>query len=891
MKKHGLLASACAVAAMVLGGSAPAQSFSPPFEAAAVVADNQTRFESVLDYDGDGKMDAVSVWFPTSTSILVKGFRNDGAGRLVPDWSVTHSGFVNFPSSPPHATLGVGDFNTDGRADFVLTLNQLVGYWYSNGAGVAPSIVYMFAESSMINEVVTDDFDGDGDTDVALKIGLDLKVWMTQEFAPPLMTSSTLMGNSGTTHIFRAEGDGDGLPDVGVIEFGGLLGPNGNVRIVPLPGGVAQQNVVAPVPNVMSPMCVSGDVDGDGDVDVVSFSMGMPAYYHLARRTGPASFNVEPQAVGGPATNLVDLDLDGDLDGACCSSGGGGSTPNLAMSKYELSVNSGSGAFAPAFLIASLGAHHLAGAVDLEGDGDIDLVAGRCIYYGRGAGGVPPFPGPLGVLSQREIADVDGDGDVDAKPAIASYFANAGNGGFALKNVMPVLPPAGLTWNGGGFPGDFDGDGDPDLLVDAMSAGVPAGTHLLRNLGSGVFVDAGLAVPAGTSMLTLPPSAIGWTVQVPDNSFVFDLDLDGDQDVVTRSLTNGFNSNSGHSKVWWNQGAGTFLPGQDIADTMVVGAGHVDQDAIVDLIVQKHSAGGYSHLVVMSGLGTTWAQPAAIVDNDTHLANKPAIADLDQDGDLDLFSQGNTGAKLYTNVGNGTFFGPAVFPQASPPSRTSTPFQVIPHLAFALDVDVDGLVDVVATPLADAPGGMAILLNSVLNGPNPATASPIIQLIQPNALADVDGDGDHDAISPVLVARNARFGPIGAGYRLQYGTGIPGTAGITPVHGDLGPFRVGSSGEVRIRGGLGGAPAVLAIGPAPANVPLLGGTLLVMPDQLFPVQLGGTPGAPGEGGISIPFTLPSFLAGATLYSQVGIVDAGAPQGYSATNAIRIDIGQ
>src|SRR5262245_43850961 len=133
MKKHGLLASWCAVAVLlwwVAPGKAVAQS--PPFEAAVVVADNQAGFESVLDYDADGKMDAVSVWFPTATSILVRGFRNDGTGRLLPDWSAAYSGFTNPPGSGPTAVLGVGDFNGDGRADFVLTLNQLVGYWISN---------------------------------------------------------------------------------------------------------------------------------------------------------------------------------------------------------------------------------------------------------------------------------------------------------------------------------------------------------------------------------------------------------------------------------------------------------------------------------------------------------------------------------------------------------------------------------------------------------------------------------------------------------------------------------------------------------------------------------------------------------------------------------------
>ena len=81
-----VLLGACAVSAV------HAQNFSPPFEASYVVGDIQTRFEGVLDYTGDGKMDAVSVLFPSYTSLRVRGYRNDGTGQLVPDWDITYSG-------------------------------------------------------------------------------------------------------------------------------------------------------------------------------------------------------------------------------------------------------------------------------------------------------------------------------------------------------------------------------------------------------------------------------------------------------------------------------------------------------------------------------------------------------------------------------------------------------------------------------------------------------------------------------------------------------------------------------------------------------------------------------------------------------------------------------
>jgi hypothetical protein len=48
------------------------------------------RGSATLRYDADSFVDCVSVWFPSDTSILVRGFRGAGAGHFALDWSFPH---------------------------------------------------------------------------------------------------------------------------------------------------------------------------------------------------------------------------------------------------------------------------------------------------------------------------------------------------------------------------------------------------------------------------------------------------------------------------------------------------------------------------------------------------------------------------------------------------------------------------------------------------------------------------------------------------------------------------------------------------------------------------------------------------------------------------------
>jgi hypothetical protein len=127
--------------------------------------------------------------------------------------------------------------------------------------------------------------------------------------------------------------------------------------------------------------------------------------------------------------------------------------------------------------------------------------------------------------------------------------------------------------------------------------------------------------------------------------------------------------------------------------------------------------------------------------------------------------------------------------------------------------------------------------------------------------------------------------PWNGGYT-QYGSGLAGSGGHVPDLDGAGEPIYGGGIEINLAGGLGGANGILYVGLSAANLPILGGHLLVFPIQAsLPVVLGGSPGVPGDGSFSIPGTL--FLSNLSLFMQVFLADPGAVMGVSMSNGLEI----
>ena len=875
---HQLPATGAAlIATLVLGAAGGAQQSAQLFDAPVlVVPDNQQRMNALLDLDGDGWTDAVGTFWKAEDEVAVSGFLGDGAGGLDPLFEVTWTQYGGNDLAFPIATA---DLNGDGRDDFVIGVRDDFQVFLSNGAA-APTLIHDVHTGSgkEIQDLTLGDYDGDGEIEAAVRLqniigstsDTGLRIYDGLVAGPH--EAQFIQPAPGAGYVLKnVEADGDGVTDLMCIgdrlDFfsvkGGALVGIGSYAL-----GTGQE-----------PNGASGDVDGDGDEDVVVFDKG--GQYRVLRRVGPASFALEAPQVGGPATELADVDGDGDPDGVCCAGGGYDTLYNTAPSVFEISINDGTGAFAPSFQLASLGANEIAGVDDVDQDGDADLVAGRVVYYN--VGGIAPasYPELSGLTPAEWIHDVDGDGDPDAQTGPDGFDRNRGDGVFEPVARIAPAPPAGSQFEGVGVHGDFDGDGDVDLIVQETQGGVALHERLLLNTGGGGLVDGGAATAPGVTFVD--PTSFGDTL-------VGDLDGDGRLDVIARESSPVLTT-----RVFAQQPDGTFALGVVLAGEYAKDVADVDGDGFDDLVTLSDAAWRVRFGDATASMAAELS-PAQPTTGSFWFAFSATAGDLDGDGDLDLVGplhvQGESfykDVRVLENVGPRQFVvHDDLFPE----------YRGVLAPVHVADVNQDGAPDLALGQRYDEGADETVFGTTFFLGdPAPgldftlagADAEPLLW-----HLADLDGDGDLDGIDGNTVYfNNATQVPAG-GYRLQYGSGTPGTGGQVPTLGAVGPFQGGSTIELRITGAAPNTTGLLFVGTAdqPLDLPAFGGLLEVLPVVIsLPVATPSATGEWGSGTLHAPVGIHELVSGLSFYHQAGLFDPAAQGGASLTNALRLTYGE
>lgn len=317
-----------------------------------------------------------------------------------------------------------------------------------------------------------------------------------------------------------------------------------------------------------------GDVDGDGDLDLVlAQDFNRPA--KLLINDGSGAFADQSAAripTGGLSSaraTLGDVDSDGDLDIALCNSGT--SSRFGTNGQPRLWINSGSGVFADE-TSTRLPAGNIPQQMDVllfDADGDLDLdlfVVTRATSpgqsrlwrndgTGRFTAGVA-FPNDASAYAY-DAGDIDGDGDLDligvnAGTSNRELLARNANGlGTSWTDISSSISPNPTTDDNDSKFIDIDDDGDLDLVIAVLGSS----KRVYRNSGAGAFTQVTGAITASSdSSLDIK---------------VGDFDGDGRYDLVTGQGESGQFQN----RIYMNTGAiDTHPPTIAITEQVVPGA-------------------------------------------------------------------------------------------------------------------------------------------------------------------------------------------------------------------------------------------------------------------------------------------------------------------------------
>jgi Bacterial Ig-like domain (group 3)/FG-GAP-like repeat len=650
------------------------------------------------------------------------------------------------PSIVDAGSVATGDLNGDGNGDIIAinsdtqsggSISVLLGN--PNGT-FQPAVTYPTAGQKALAGVV-DDVNGDGKLDVVVA--------------------------SDTQQISVLTGKGDGT-----------FNP---AQSFPVTYPTAHGAVV-PIANL-----ITADLRGIGRKDIIA-SNGI-----VLLNNGDGTFSATPNPAFSAANsgNLAagDVNKDGHIDLVVDENG----------SIISVYLGKGDGTFTAGNSYASIGNQGYVTVTDLDGDGNPDIYTGIAnggvfggdsfdpdLAYALMGNGDGTFQGANSLpisYSGTNLGDINGDGKPDLVGINGSSFIpylDNGNGTFTAGTPLPVPTSfvlGGHTYTnpsgGMGFSAlaDVTGDGKADLI---FTTGAIAGFQysdepvyfVAKSNGDGSFATP---VPAAVSLVSAGDHDYEDTLYGLQTA---DINGDGHTDLIFTYTSQSYNAIYAQGfAILLGNGDGTFKP--PILQTtyssttppayflgpQIAAIGDVNNDHKPDLMVIAETSdpstqlNPNTQLELLLGNGDgTFGKPSVIptATNPVLPINAPTpaiLADLNDDGSLDLICLGNTLAgqgQMAISLGNGdgTFGTPSIL------NTTDGGGNIISADGLAAaDFNGDGNVDIAVTSFDASASGIYFG-----NGDGTVTSynstSPInafnLELFGPTIAADFNGDGKPD---------------------------------------------------------------------------------------------------------------------------------------------------
>jgi cysteine-rich repeat protein len=285
---------------------------SPPTFTERVISTAADGARSVFarDVDGDGDTDVLSA---SDVDHKIAWYENDGG---TPPTFTEH---VISTAAIAARSVFATDLNGDGDTDVLSASGRKIA-WYESNGGSPPTFTEQVISTDAVfaNSVFATDMDGDGDTDVlSASVNDDKIAWYESDGgSPPTFTEQVISTTAdGATSVFATDLDGDGDTDVlSASWFDNKIAWYENHGGSP---PTFTERVISTIASGAWSVYAT-DVDGDGDIDILSASeFDDKIAWYENNGLSPPTFTervISATADGAFSVFATDLDGDGDID-------------------------------------------------------------------------------------------------------------------------------------------------------------------------------------------------------------------------------------------------------------------------------------------------------------------------------------------------------------------------------------------------------------------------------------------------------------------------------------------------------------------------------------------------------------------------------------------------